>query len=482
MSPCVTSSPHPWFDRRLEQLGYHAAMVRSESMDLQPVSEDRRPSRGWSTAVFMVALVVFVLSPVRQVSDASYSLLVSESLLQHGTFALDAYVETPLDPAVHPASSDGGLPYHLVKSGGHIYYAYPPGTSILSVPFVALSHLFGMSAVHPDGGYHYREERRMQLRLAALLMAILALVVYRMAALLLSQRRALFFTAASVLTTQVWSTASRGLWSHTWAILLVVTAILFLVRHETGVGRLRPVLLASLMCWAYFTRPTMAIGVAAIGLYLVLRFRKALVPYVATVSGWLAIFVATSWLQYGSFLPPYYRPTMLGTTEFLTGLTANLISPSRGLLIFLPHLLVIAYFLIRYRRWSPLMPLAILGAAVTLGHLLVVASFSIWWGGEGYGPRLMADAVPWLIVIALAAVQGWGMARSKNPARITRFQLEAALLVVLSLAALGLNGVGAWSAATNEWNWTPVSVDQEPARVWDWGDAQFLAPWRDGSD
>jgi hypothetical protein len=457
-------------------------MVTAESTDLRSEPENRHPSRGWSVAVFMVALVVFVLSPVRQVSDASYSLLVSESLLRHGTFALDAYVATPLDPAVHPASAGGELPYHLMKSGGHFYYAYPPGTSILSVPYVALSHLFGMSAVYPDGGYHYREERRMQLRLAALLMAVFAVVVYRIAGGLLGHRRALAFTAAAALTTQVWSTASRGLWSHSWAILLVLTAIFLLVRHDTGAGRLRPVLLATIMCWAYFTRPTMAIGVAAIGLYLAIRVRHELAPYTAAVAGWLAAFVVASWMLYGRLLPPYYRPTKLGTTEFFTGLSANLAAPSRGLLIFLPHLLVIGYLLIRYRRRSPLMPLAILGVAVALGHLLVVASFPIWWGGEGYGPRLMTDAVPWLILMALVAIQGWGRSRSDRPTNTARFRVEVAVVAALSLAALAINGVGAWSAASNEWNWTPVRVDQDPSRVWDWRDAQFLAPWRDGSD
>lgn len=133
--------------RRSHELGYHATMVEPGSRDERSMPGSPRPSRGWSVAVFMLALVVFVLSPVHQVSDASYSLLVSESLLRHGTFALDGFVETPLDPAIHPASTDGGLPYHLVKSGGHVYYAYPPGTSILSLPYVALSHLFGMSAV-----------------------------------------------------------------------------------------------------------------------------------------------------------------------------------------------------------------------------------------------------------------------------------------------------------------------------------------------
>lgn len=90
----------------------------------------------------------------------------------------------------------------------------------------------------------------------------------------------------------------------------------------------------------------------------------------------------------------------------------------------------------------------------------------------------MTDAVPWLILAALVAIQGWGRAMTDGPTNTARFRIEATVVVVLSLAALGLNGVGALSASTNAWNWTPVSVDQDPSRVWDWRNAQFLAPWR----
>jgi hypothetical protein len=441
--------------------------------------QERQPlGAGGSATLFLVFLAILILSPVRQVSDASYSLLVSECLLRHGTFALDAYVRPPLDPAVHPTSADGELPYHLVEAKGHVYYRYPPGTPILSVPFVALSHLFGMSAVDPGGGYDSREERRMMFRLAALLMACLALVVYRTAGAVLSRRWSLVFTTAVLLTTQVWSTASRGLWSHTWAILLVSLAVLELVRHETLGRRLRPVLLASILSWAYFTRPTMAVGVAAVGVYLALRCRRALAPFAATVAGWLTMFVAASWWQFGRLLPPYYRPTKLGTPELWTGLAGNLVSPGRGLLVYLPHLLMVAYWLIRYRRRSALAPLAALGVSAAAGHLLVVASFPIWWGGECFGPRLMTDAVPWLTLPSLLAVEGWLQASADRRSRGARFRLEAAAAVALTLAALAIHATGALSASTNSWNWTPVSVDHDPSRVWDWGDAQFLAPFR----
>src|ERR1700690_3715444 len=90
--------------------------------------------------VLMVCFAVFRVAPIRQVLDSQYSMLLSENLLRHGDFALDRY---------HLPESD----YRLRTVGGHQYYSFPPGTSVLSVPFVAIMHLFGVSAVGPDGTY-----------------------------------------------------------------------------------------------------------------------------------------------------------------------------------------------------------------------------------------------------------------------------------------------------------------------------------------
>lgn len=458
--------------------GQHVSWAHGASVNRNTEIGTDHPRFARAVAVFIVFLAIFALSPVRQFSDAAYSLLVSEVLLRDGSFALDAVIERPLDPTRHPASARGELPYHLREHRGHLYYQYPPGTSILSVPFVAVSHLFGMSALFPDGSYNYREERRMQLRLAALLMACFVVVVDRMATRLLPAPWGLTVTVAAALATQVWSTASRGLWSHTWAILLVVLAVDHLLRVETGSGRLRPIVLATVLCWAYFTRPTMAIGVVGVGIYLALRHRHSIAAYGATVIGWLALFVTMSWTLYGTLLPPYYRPGKLGTAEFWTGLAGNLVSPSRGLLVFLPFLPVIGYWLVRYRRQSALMPLAALGCLAATAHLLVIASFPIWWGGDGYGPRLMTDAVPWLVLVSLVAVQGRLAAEHRaGPRRSGRFRVETCVAGALVAAAVFVHAVGALSHATNEWNWTPIRVDEAPERVWNWRDPQFLAPF-----
>jgi len=52
-----------------------------------------------SVAILAVMFLVFWLSPVRQVTDSSYSMLLSQSLLEHGTFALDQYALPRLEPS-----------------------------------------------------------------------------------------------------------------------------------------------------------------------------------------------------------------------------------------------------------------------------------------------------------------------------------------------------------------------------------------------
>src|SRR2546423_12219416 len=53
---------------------------------------------------------------------------------------------------------------------GHIYYFFPPGSSLLSLPYVALLNACGVSVANADGTYNQRGETIIQASLAALLM------------------------------------------------------------------------------------------------------------------------------------------------------------------------------------------------------------------------------------------------------------------------------------------------------------------------
>ena len=189
--------------------------------------------------VFMITGAVFVLSHNRQIADSKYSMLVSESLLHHRTFTLDAYVFP--DPGNQNAPGWRGI-YHLELIDGHVYYVFPPGSSILSVPWVALMNSFGISAANADGTYNPHGERIIQALLASILMAAFATLIFFSSRLLLPLTWSLLIAFAGALGTQVLSTASRGLWSDTWGILLIGLVMYILLAHEANRHEIRPVL------------------------------------------------------------------------------------------------------------------------------------------------------------------------------------------------------------------------------------------------
>jgi hypothetical protein len=427
--------------------------------------------------VFTITGAIFILSHNHQVADSKYSMLVSESLLHHGTFTLDRYQFPDADNLTAPGWR--GI-YHLEMINGHVYYLFPPGSSILSLPWVALMNTVGISAANTDGTYNPRGERIIQATLAAILMAVFACLVFFTSRLLLPLIWGVLIAFGAALGTQVLSTASRGLWSDTWGILLVGFVVYMLLAHGSGGRRLRPVLLATLLAWSYFVRPTNSIAIVAVTAYMFFLCRPLFIRYAAVGAAWLAAFVAYSWFHFGHVLPSYYLASRLTFQSFWIALAGNLISPSRGLLVFVPVIIFLFYVLIRYAKELKFRRLAILCLAIIVAHLIVVSGFSPWWAGHSFGPRYTAGLVPWFAFLGILAIKARVSWREKHePARYSRrWKTEIACGATLLLISVGINARGAMNGATAVWNQIPVNVDDHPERVWDWKHPQFLATRR----
>jgi hypothetical protein len=425
---------------------------------------------GWiGLVLFLFAMLVFRASPRGQIYDSSYALLVSHQLIHHADPSLDVWVGTL-------GGVDGnGRPhdYRIVSSGGRYHWFYPPGTPLLAAPFVAAASAIGAGPVDRDGHYDRRGERRLQRTLAAFAMALTGVLFFLTARELLPLEAnvglAVAVAVAGLFASPVWSTASRSLWSQTPALLLVTTAILLIVRGRRAGTSIHPWLIASLLAWAWLCRPTAALSAISIVVWAACVRRDALVPLMAGGFGWLAIFFVGFRGAYGSWLPPYFQ---LGNHAFGVipeALLGNLVSPARGLLVYCPILLVVIFNLVRGRRLLPDRPLAVLALAVIALHWLLVSSHAPWWGGYGYGPRLMTDVVPWLVLLGAIGLA----ARLRDSTRPSRFGVASAmLLLALSIA---LNGIGAISRAATEWNDHQSEPDFEE-RLWRFDDAPFLAP------
>ena len=439
----------------------------------------KRLDVGLGSAVFLFVLVIFLVSRVHQLADSNYTILLSESLIHHHSFTLDGYQIPRLPPKRQLFHVSNGDIYQLEYISDHIYYFWPPGSSVLSIPFVALMNLLGTSAANADGSYNPEGEVLIQARMAALLMAVLAVVFYFTSRLFLPPGWSLLLALGASLGTQVWSTASRALWSETWGIFLLGLAILFMIAHEIGRYKLKPALLATLLAWTYFTRPTFAIPIVAITIYILLYHRRLFLSYAVAGAAWFGVFAAYSWYHFGQILPNYYFVYQhFGSSELGWALLGNLISPSRGLLIYVPVLVFISYLLIRYWATLPVRRLVILALAVVAVHLIVVSSHSPWYGGHCYGPRYSTGIVPWFFLLSVAGVQGYRRSHSEGSGRraIGR-KMEAFIGAVLLLISVTINGLGATSHATWLWNSRPINVDEQPDRVWDWRHPQFMAKW-----
>jgi hypothetical protein len=426
--------------------------------------------------IFAATLSVFLFSRIHQVADSHYSMLLSQSLVSRGRFALDAYALPRHEPVWHGYYFKNGPIYQLEVAGGRLYYHLPPGSSVLSAPFVAAFNLVGVSAASEDGSYDPRGEVIIEAGLAALLMAALAAIFFYTARLVLPLGWSAAAALGAAFGTQVYSTASRALWSDTWGILLLGVVVLLLLRNEVKGRGLSPVLLASLLAWTYFVRPTFSVHITMVSVYVFISHRRTFLPYALTGLAWLALFVCYSWLHFGRPLPSYYSASRLEFGSFWEALAGNLVSPARGLLVYVPILLYVAFLLVRYRATLSHRRLVWLAASITAGHLLAISSFNHWWGGHSFGPRFSTGLVPWLVLLGVLGVRAmldWKERRAAAPRAGWRAQLAcgAALLV----ASMFINTRGATSHATWLWNMRPAEIDQHPERLWDWTQPQFLA-------
>lgn len=426
--------------------------------------------------IFVLTLSIFLFSRIHQVADSEYSMLLSQSLISHGSFTLDAYALPRHEPVWHGYYFKNGPVYQLEVTRGHLYYHLPPGSSILSTPFVAIFNLFGISAANPDGSYDRRGEVIIEAELAALLMALLSVIFFYTARLLLTVKWSIVVALGGALGTQVYSTASRALWSETWGILLLGVVIFLLVRSEIGKRRFNPVLLASLLSWMYFVRPTFSVHIFAITVYLFIYHRRSMLSFAITGAAWLAMFVLYSWSHFGQLLPNYYRANRLQFGTFWEALAGNLISPSRGLLIYVPSLFFVAFLLARYRSFLVHQRLVWLSLAIIAGHLVIISSFSHWWGGHSFGPRFTTGLVPWFVLLCILGVHAMLKWREERVEALSLgWGVQLACGALLLLMSAFINTRGAASHATWLWNMRPLEIDQHPERLWDWSQPQFLA-------
>jgi hypothetical protein len=410
-----------------------------------------RPARLLAALLVLAVASVVFTSRVRDVrSDSRATLALAQEFVQHGTFTLDRLSPEAKRDAAHV----------LIEKNGHVYSRFPLGSSVLSLPVVAVATVLGVDLER------YENERMFQVLIAAAIAVGSVLLLVRIARHFLPPAGALCLAAITWFGTSFASTQATALWSHDFATLLALAAIALALRCGSGERKWCGAAIGACLFFAYLSRPTLSILAPALLAYVAAKNRRAALQAAVVVACLVGAFVAVSVLTLGQPLPDYYLPQRLSGSNYATALFGNLLSPSRGLFVFTPFLLFPLIFFRDARaglaRDRPLVAVAL---GWPLAHVLLVSRLGHWWGGYSYGPRLMTDILPGLSVL-IAVTLGAAWSRRSRPA-LTVMGVLGAVSIVIHTAQ------GLYNPAVKRWNAEP-SIDRHPELVFDWRYPQFL--------
>jgi hypothetical protein len=323
--------------------------------------------------------------------------------------------------------------------------------------------------------FHEDRNEKYQKIAAAMLVAVSVCFFYATARCLVAWPFALGL-AAWLASGPLVSSTSRALWSDTFALplcfagLYIFSRVVFVDRPT----RHWPIALGTLLSLAFVMKPSYAIPDAMMGVLILLAPNVSLrlkVHFIAVCAVCAALFVATSVLIYGEPLPPYFSPSRGASFEF-SRLMGILFSPGRGVLWFMPSMLVACSAPFFVRRDRTFFVASIAAITAIIAAFRSIAGFQDWWGGHSYGPRILQFALPASALLALLLVH----AASQRAGR------ERIAILALCGAIAGWEGFvhisGAISRRGFEWNSKPVDVNIDQRHLWDWSDPQFLAAFQ----
>jgi hypothetical protein len=401
------------------------------------------------------------------------------SLVHEGNADLNEYVDALEHDrwyAIECVLPGGGRIYPVQNrqqcEGGRLYHFYPVAVPLLVAPVVGPIEWF-LKTARPFAQLVREGPRRRflsgnlagswgiaELILASALVAAAVVVVFLFAARLSDWRMALAVALVFAFATPAWSTGSRALWMHGFSMLLLPAGL-------WAMWSGRWALAGSIFVLAFFARPTNVVGLTCAGIYALISGRRQLGRFVAGGAAVACIFAAINFWTYGAPLAPFFfatranSPSLSLHSRMGEALLGNLISPSRGLLVYTPIVLfsfVGVYQWIQSKRFRPL---GLYLAAVMLGHYVLMAFYQDWFGGHSYGPRYMSDLSP------LFALPLLGLGRT------ARYAAIPALAISVFMHA---QGALCWPCV--DWNSKPINIQISQHRLWDWSDPAFLRNFR----
>lgn len=427
----------------------------------------RRRARRAALAIFAALVVIYNVNG-REIGsfDSQPEKFTAQQIALHHTLRLDAVV------AARPPLAD--RPAFARDRAGHFRSAYPVLPALLASGPALLLEATGLV----DMSAPLAPNLIASLTASVLTAAAVALIFLAVSRLVVP--RAAWLTAAAIgLGTNYWASISQTLWQHETVAFGLALALWAWLGPTSAISRRRLWLGGLGLAMAGAARPQVSPLVAIMLGWIAVRAgtRRAAIP-AAVVAAAAVLSLAANYHWFGHPLGDVWRleavhpqthdvAGVLGAHPW-TALAGLLVSPSRGLLVFSPIVLVALAGIGPAWNYDRDVRLGWLLSGVAV-ELLAYSFYSVWWGGHTYGPRYALD-----VLVPLAPAWALGMAR------LVRARRRAVVVLALLAWSMVVAGAGAFVYANEGWNSFPNDVDTHHARLWVFGDSQIVRTLHSG--
>ena len=279
--------------------------------------------------------------------------------------------------------------YWYQEKNGKLYSSYSIIPGLLNVPVFAVAKIFGAPI--------QKINKKLSLYTCLILTALTIAFHFLIANFFFDRPfKSAAFALLFGLGTAYWSVNSRGLWEHTPAVLFLSIALYLLLQRK-------PEWSGFFIGWAVFSRPILVIFALTITIYVIMSERRYLKRYLllAAIPG--VTFAAYNYFYLESILAPFFSNAR-NVSQFnypsISAFLGLIASPARGLLVYSPFM-YIAILPIKF-IFTNSFPLARLMRFIVIGialQLLLLSSWSNWWGGHSFSYRLLIDLLPLLFIL-----------------------------------------------------------------------------------
>jgi len=398
--------------------------------------------------------------------------------------------------------NEGVLPYFFSEApNGHLTSTYPIGTELVTFPLyllffiylkiTALLHLGSSTGALELTSTKFEQTRWFFGRLAATVCSSLSVILlYLSLRIKFSRATALLTTFTYGFATTTWVLGSQDLRQHTVSNLLLTALILCLLKANRTTEQSRKILLVltGIFCGLLpSVRLTSTIFAAAAIIYAFYAYRR---QAIYLLPGLLSILPNWIWNSYYFGIENFSRGGYLKQFEsgasgytfsidyFFSAFWGQLVSPSDGLFIYSPVLLVslLGFYIAFRNRAQPDEQMLLCLSFACLGLFLHYCFYRPWDGGGGsYGPRFLTDILPvacfllgygidW---ITSQTIAGW-------PPKLTQVMLSVFLMLLFWSTAVEM--LGAFTATL--WGEVPLPLINQPGRRWQLSDSQIERHFR----